>query len=267
MKTNTTMPEQSHSFFDAVARAEERILLMDYEGILAPVCPDEDGGGPLPDAWALAQEITHHHTRLITISGWPAYEVASRLGTQWMPEIWGNDGLERLYPNGRYECADLHSSLELLRALAECEYKLQEAGLANRMKVKLSGIHFHWRGLNPSEKLDVRTHAYRVLQPLIRRYPALRITTIEEGFELCLPAANKAEAIRSFIEKTSRDIPIAYLGQSIRDEKAFRILNGRGLTVLVRTAPRFTAAQVCLRPPEELLSFFRDWISASRAGL
>jgi trehalose-6-phosphatase len=267
MRTKTTMPEQSHAFFDEVARAEERIMLMDFEGIVAPLCPDETGSSPSPDLWSLVRDITQHHTRFITISGWPAYEVASRLESECTPEIWGNDGLERLYSNGRYECADLNSSLDLLRALAECEYKLQEAGLANRMRVKLSGIHIQWRGMNPSEKLDVRTHSYRVLQPLIRRYPALRVITMEDGLELCLPAANKADAIRSLIERTSRNIPIAYLGHSIRDEKAFRVLNGRGLTVLVRTAPRFTAAQVCLRPPDELLSFFKEWLSASMGGL
>jgi hypothetical protein len=30
------------------------------------------------------------------------------MAMQTTPEIWGNDGLERLYPCGRYECEDLN---------------------------------------------------------------------------------------------------------------------------------------------------------------
>jgi trehalose 6-phosphate phosphatase len=45
----------------------------------------------------------------------------------------------------------------------------------------------------------------------------------------------------------------------VDDEGAFRVLNGRGLTVLVRPKSRFTAAQMWLRPPAELVGFLSDW--------
>ena len=68
-------------------------------------------------------------TRLVVISGRPAHEVASFLAMQTAPEIWGNDGLERLYPDGRYECEDLNAPIDLLRALAVCESELEHKGL------------------------------------------------------------------------------------------------------------------------------------------
>ena len=46
------------------------------------------------------------------------------------------------------------------------------------------------------------------------------------------------------------------------DEEAFRVLNGRGLTALVRTQYRFTAAQVWLRPPDELIAFLNGCAEA-----
>jgi trehalose-6-phosphatase len=56
---------------------------------------------------------------------------------------------------------------------------------------------------------------------------------------------------------------IAYLGDDRTDEDAFHALRGRGLTVLVRDQPRPTLAEVQLRPPQELIQFFRDWLAAA----
>jgi trehalose-6-phosphatase len=84
-----------------------------------------------------------------------------------------------------------------------------------------------------------------------------------EGIELRLPVASKGDAIRKLVGLTPRDTSIAYLGHSSSDEEVFRTLNGRGLTVLVAPFERFTAAQICLRPPFELARFLQDWIRAT----
>ena len=153
--------------------AKERMLLTDYDGILAPFSLDHGGALPFPGICDLLMGIMQCRTRLIVISGRPAHEVASLLAMQTTPEIWGNDGLERLYPDGRYECEDLNAPIELLRALADCESKLEQRGLESRIEVKLTGITVHWRGLTPSGKLETRTAAFRVLQPLMLLLPAI----------------------------------------------------------------------------------------------
>jgi trehalose-6-phosphatase len=201
-------------------------------------------------------------TRVIVITGRAAHEVASLLGVKPTPEIWGNDGLERLFPDGRYECGDLQTPVEVLKALAECEAKLEREGLKSRIDVKLTGVAVLWRGLTPSEKLDVRIKAYRVLQPLTLLHKGLRLVAMEEGFELRLPVASKADAVQYLIHSTPPGVPIAYMGHSVLDEDLFRTLNGRGLTVLVRSSSRFSAAQVCLKPPDELAAFLKDWVMA-----
>ena len=120
------------SFLHEVARANERMLLTDYDGILAPFSPDQGGAFPFPGICDLLAGITQCRKRLIVISGRPAHEVVSLLAMQTVPEIWGNDGLERLYSDGRYECEDLNAPIELLRALTEYESKLS----------------FHWRTID-----------------------------------------------------------------------------------------------------------------------
>jgi len=240
---------QSWLLHEAV-RARSRVLLADYDGAL---------GSLHPDIGERLRTVMTDSTHLILVSARPAHQVAAAIGLQPGPEIWGNDGLERIYPDGCYECGDLNASIALLRALSDCESQLEREGLKCRTEVKLTGVTVRWRGLTPAEKLDVRTTAYRVFQPMTARHAELRLVALEEGFELRLPVAGKADAVQKLLSRTPLDTAIAYLGHGTSDEEVFRTLNGRGLTVLVAPLERFTAAQVCLRPPHELARFLKDW--------
>ena len=55
---------------------------------------------------------------------------------------------------------------------------------------------------------------------------------------------------------------MAYLGDDLTDEDAFRAVATRGLGILVRQELRKTAAVAWLRPPEELLDFLHRWARA-----
>jgi len=46
----------------------------------------------------------------------------------------------------------------------------------------------------------------------------------------------------------------------LTDEDAFRAIRGKGVGILVREALRPTAADLWIRPPEELLTFLAGWI-------
>jgi trehalose-phosphatase len=128
----------------------------------------------------------------------------------------------------------------------------------------LAAVAVHWRGLKPAEVLQVRSKAYRVLEPLAGR-SGLVLAEFEEGVEIRLRAANKGTAVHDLLSELDPEIPVAYLGDDITDEDAFRALNDRGLTVLVNAKPRFTAAQIVVKPPVELVSFLNAWIKAAGA--
>jgi trehalose-phosphatase len=132
------------------------------------------------------------------------------------------------------------------------------------LEVKLAAVAVHWRGLKPAEVLQVRSKAYRVLEPLAGR-SGLVLAEFEEGVEIRLRAANKGTAVHDLLSELDPEVPVAYLGDDITDEDAFRSLNDRGLTVLVNAKPRFTAAQIVLKPPVELVSFLNAWIKAAGA--
>src|SRR5262249_21007735 len=138
---------------------------------------------------------------------------------------------------------------------------LDREGFGKYIEVKLAGVALHWRGLPSSEGFGIRTKAYRILQPLAVQ-PDLVLADFEEGVELRLASANKGDALRTFLSDLDANVPVAYLGDDSTDEDAFRVLNGRCLSVLIGPKPRLSAAQLWLKPPEELIQFLTAWIDA-----
>ena len=250
------------SFFNHVSTAKKRLLLLDYDGTVAPFSADRGRAFPYAGVPQLMKTImTSCNTRLIVISGRAAQEIPPLLGFKPTPEIWGTHGVERLHADGRYEEIEVRE--EALLALAEAEDRLEREGLANCLEIKLAAVAVHWRGLEPSKVLRIRTRAYRVLEPLAAQAD-LVLGDFEEGVEIRLRSANKGHVLRTLLSELDRNTPVAYLGDDSTDEEAFRVLNGRGLTVLVRPKHRFTAAQMWLKPPDDLIQFLKDWIRFCR---
>jgi trehalose-6-phosphatase len=70
---------------------------------------------------------------------------------------------------------------------------------------------------------------------------------------------DKGDAVRSILAGLEPTVPIAYFGDDITDEDAFRVLRGRGLTVLVKADYRETIADAWIRPPQELIDYLQRW--------
>jgi trehalose-phosphatase len=248
------------SFLEAVAAAKSRILFVDYDGTVAPFSANRHHAFPYEGVPDLLRRIrTTCNTRLIVISGRSAREVGPLLGISPALEIWGTYGIERLHPSGRYEQADVAE--EALKVLEESEEALERADLGERIEVKLAAVAVHWRGMAPSEIIEIRSAAHRVLAPFASR-SGLLLAEFDEGVEIRLRMANKGDSLQNLLSELPGNVPVAYLGDDYTDEDAFRVLNGRGLTVLVQPKPRFTAAQLWLRPPDDVLVFLTDWIRA-----
>jgi trehalose-phosphatase len=245
-------------FLDSAAAAASRVLVLDYDGTVAPFSADRRRAFPYPAVPELLHRImTDCATRLVVISGRAVSVVGPLLGLHPQPEIWGTYGIERLHPDGRYEGAEVTD--DALQALTRAELDLQHEHFGELIEARPGAVSVHWRGLPPSQVLEVRSKAYNVLTPLTFQ-TGLLVADFEGGVEIRLRSANKADVVRTIMNEVGPDVPIAYLGDDKTDEEAFRVLNGRGLTVLVRPKHRFTAAQTWLRPPEELVQFFNTWI-------
>ena len=244
-------------FFASLSTARERALLLDYDGTLAPFRVERDKAVPYPGVRELLEAILEaRHTRLVVISGRAARDLVPLLGIEPHPEIWGSHGWERLLPDGTYRPPEL--DIRCARGLAAAQRWVVQHGLADRCELKPASLALHWRGLEPrtaSTLQDTVMQQWAVLAQATGLVPH----TFDGGIELRAPGRNKGHAVATVCAELGQGAAIAYLGDDLTDEDAFKAINGRGLGVLVRPELRPTAADVWIQPPEELRAFLARW--------
>ena len=241
-----------------IARAHERVLMLDYDGTLAPFHVRPDLAVPYPEAAASVREIVSaSRTRVVIVSGRPADEIPPLLGLSPHPEIWGSHGRERLLPDGRRDVVEPDASAR--NVLAEAA-RAVESALAHgaRIEKKLASVALHWRGLAPDVSERVRNDAINRWEPLALD-SAVEVLPFDGGLELRARGHTKAHAVNAILAETASDGVVAYLGDDMTDEDAFRAIRPRGLAVLVRDELRETAADIWIEPPHELASFLQLW--------
>jgi trehalose 6-phosphate phosphatase len=244
------------AFVESIGRAPSRVLMLDYDGTLAPFHVRPELALPYPEVAAvLAAIVNAGGTRVVIVSGRPADELPPLLRLATRPEIWGSHGWERLLPDGRRV---------LEEPGREARQALQDAAVATeammpaaaRLERKLASIALHWRGL-PQEVSSALAKEARALWE--QRAGDLEILQFDGGLELRARGCNKQFAVKAVLSETAQGAAAAYLGDDITDEDAFRAVKSRGLGVLVRAEFRQTQADVWLTPPQELVMFMKHW--------
>jgi trehalose 6-phosphate phosphatase len=255
---------QLDSFLNAVASAPASLLMLDYDGTLAPFRKERDRAFPYPGVADLLQEIIRNgRTRVVIVSGRDVSDTVPILGLHPNPEIWGLHGLQRLRPDGTTEMAMLDT--RTTEALSDAERWLGYQQLEHTAEAKAASLAVHWRGLEESEVEELRGRVLLGWRP-IAQHAGLDLLEFDGGIEICAPESDKGDAVRILLREVGPDCPAAFLGDDMTDERAFRALQGRGLSVLVRPRHRNTAAQLWLKPPEELVQFLTRWLEACQRG-
>ncbi len=248
------------SLLQAVARAPGSLLMLDYDGTLAPFRKDPEQAYPYSGIPAVLQEIIRTgKTRVVIISGRDAKDVISLLGVEPLPEVWGLHGLQRIKPDGS---ADLSPVDELaVEALAAADNWLRHQHLLHTAEFKTGSIAVHWRGLDKAEAESIRGRVLLGWTPIARQ-THVNLLEFDGGIEIRASETDKGHAVRTVMSEMNPGTPTAYLGDDNTDEHAFQAVNGRGLSVLVRRGSRQTAAQLWLSPPDEVLDFLTRWLEA-----
>ena len=247
-------------FLRTVAEASHAVLLVDYDGTLAPFHAKRDQAFPYPGVVRLLQEIIRNgRTRVVVISGRGTNDVLPLLNIRPRPEIWGIHGLQRLKTDGTTHMPRLDE--RTLNGLLDADRWLGYQQLRHTAEFKAGSIAIHWRGMSEEDAEDLRA---RVLLGWrrIAEYSGLDLLDFDGGIEIRASEADKGDAVRTFLSEISADTPAAFLGDDITDESAFRAMQGRGISVLVRPRWRKTEAQFWLKPPDELLDFLELWLKA-----
>jgi trehalose-phosphatase len=245
-------------FLEGISSAPGRVLMLDYDGTLAPFQIRRERAAPYPGVReALETLVEDGGTRVVIVSGRPAADLVPLLGLRQAPEIWGGHGWERLLPSGELKTQE--PSPEVTVSLEKAQELAGEATRSGgRLERKQASVALHWRGLPTLTAAKVQARARGVWEPLARE-GELQLLPFDGGIELRAPGCNKQHAVKAVLSETTADSAIAYLGDDVTDEDAFVAVKPRGLAVLVRPELRETQADVWLQPPRELIAFLKRW--------
>lgn len=247
-------------FFHDVARAPARVLLLDYDGTLAPFNIDPAVARPWPGVVERLDAIMDDAcTQVVIVSGRWTRDLLPLLPLKRQPEIWGSHGWEQLRDDGAYELAQLDdASLKGLVDADEWTRAIEEAG--GRCERKPGSLAIHWRGATPNQIAAVRRLVFdNWMDQGLHRH--LTWHDFDGGVELRAPGRDKGYAVATTLARYP-GCAAAYLGDDFTDEDAFAAINPRGLSVLVRDEYRPTVAKIWLRPPHELTDFLDRWHDA-----
>ena len=254
--------EELQAFFASLRGAQNPLLLLDYDGTLADFQINRFDARPWDGVRELLTELQRdQRTHLIVITGRPPSEINPLLQLHSPVEIWGLHGAEHLHVDGRTELEPL--THDAAAKLDELRKQLRQDALGGLLEEKANAVVMHWRGLSAQRAEKVRQKTLALFCPAAEA-TGLSLLPFESGIEL-RAGRDKGGAVEAIAKNAEPGTPIAYLGDDLTDEAAFRVMNqlpNPHVSVLVRRKLRETAANFWLRPPEELRWFFCEWLKA-----
>lgn len=271
-------------FFRRLGNARRRVLMLDYDGTLAPFVIERDRALPYPGVREILNDILRAGgCEVWLISGRSISDLLPLVDLESTPGVWGSHGWESLEPGAaaasQIERGELPAEAAegLAKAVSWARPWATAQGIGDRLEIKHGCIALHWRGMVNDEIERVRKAVTDAWTP-IKNQAALQLRGFDGGLELRVPGRDKGSAVESILgpvktaeasgpgaagESDSSTVA-AYLGDDLTDEDAFGAMRGRGLRALVRPECRETTADVWLRPPAELLEFLEAWRTTCR---
>lgn len=247
----------------ASLRGKRIAVFLDYDGTLTPIVDDPEGA-LLPDS--MKQTLVEMAKRLpvAVISGRDLPDVQKLVG---IGSIYyaGSHGFDIAGPGGmankRETGAAFLSSLDL--AERELKEKLDPTQGAWVERKKFS-IAVHYRKVAESEVGSVK----EVVENVAALHQDLRLSGGKKIFEL-QPKIDwhKGKALFWLLAEMGLDkenvVPF-YIGDDVTDEDAFRVLEKRGIGIVVMDQDRPTAARYRLNNPKEVERFLEKLISVRK---
>jgi trehalose-phosphatase len=264
-RTITPQPPRridSERFFARVRSAPRGVLVLDYDGTLAPFQLHPARAVPYSGVIELLDAIMDSpRTRLVIASGRWIEEILPLLGLQRRPEIWGCHGWERLSVGGEYQGAAIGArAVELLEETGRWASAIERYGA--RAELKPASVAIHWRGLPETRSSEIRAVVLQKWQDL-GDVGEFAWHDFDGGIELRVAGRDKGDVVRTLVAEAGPSAAFAYLGDDRTDEDAFAAVPDHGAAVLVRNEFRPTLADLWIRPPEELLLFLARWHQAA----
>lgn len=246
--------------FRTLLAAPHKLLMLDYDGTLAPFTADRTQAVPYLGVRKLLGGLSRSQGwRVVIVSGRPTADVAALLDLGSPVEIFGCHGGERLELSGVYTRMELGAALG--KALADARFWAEGQGLGEHLEFKHGCLALHVRGMTPQRAAEVVAEASRIFGRIAANAGA-EVLPFDGGVEIRSAAFNKGQVVeRLLAEETAahgENFAAAYLGDDLTDEDAYRALEGKGLSLLVSRKRKPSRASHLLRPPGDVLEFLQS---------
>lgn len=246
-----------NQFWIELAAAQKALLMLDYDGTLAPFQIERNQAVPYPGIRERLNAIRQNtETRLVIISGRAVDVLLPLLGLNPPPEVWGCHGWEHFTADGQSPEVFLPELAQT--GLNNARLWIIDQELSDFCENKPASLAIHWRGLSSDQINELHDRVQAGWQSIASVHK-LEIHPFNGGLELRCPGRDKGTAIVSILEKVGPEVPVAFLGDDITDEDGFAVVKNRGIGVLVSNEVRQTKATLQISPPTELLDFLYKW--------
>ena len=245
-----------------LSKTPENVLMLDYDGTLAPFRVDRMSASPYPGVVERLERLLQlGNSKIVLVSGRPVSELRKLFPFADKVDLWASHGREHRTPSGDYTLYELTPDQTAL--LNKIESDLASAFLPpSSIERKPANLAIHWRGLEPEEQETIRDRVLNRYRSLSQN-ASIELMPFEDGLEFRALGRTKADVVRAVLANLQEDGMAAYLGDDRTDEDAFGAMRSGDLALLVRDSPRATLADYWLAPPEELLAFLNQWIAAA----
>lgn len=240
-------------FWSEMRRADNCLLMIDYDGTIAPFQMNPALAYPFPGVIELLRKIQQLPGNLVTIiSGRTLSELKKFVEIKGI-HYFGSYGMEEEV-DGHQECFRL--SEEGKAILDQGRKEIENAGMQAYLEEKPYSMAFHIRGVKDGSRLI--SHVLQLWKPL-EKTGFISIVPFNGGVELSV-GRTKDFAILKMMAKSPAQAFAVYIGDDAPDEPAFKAVNQSGWGIKIGSRNHPTSAKLFLNNFQELSSFLKRWI-------
>ncbi len=248
-----------------VSLAHHRLLMLDYDGTLAPFHVTRELALPLPRSLELVGAIAAEpHTSVAVVSGRSLSEVGRLLGPLPVTLV-GEHGWEMRQRDG--SVLQHPVSAASVEILDRAERTARDRGMGGLLERKRTGLVLHTRGVaGGGLARELEDQTWTAWQTLAEGEEKVRLQRIDGGIELRVCGWNKGTAVLSLVSQSPEDTLAVFLGDDVTDEDAFEAVQGFGFGVRVGESDRRTVAAAHLPTCASVADFLEEWLRVAGAA-